>query len=236
MAWIPGIHSPFPWIILQITKQCHRFSVTMLLSMKSLRTLPSVSARKNGSATLGLAIHHCVPAIYKSKPVCGSISHQTVDFKTVLRIGLNGIRKNAENALKIYKGTQREPFVRSCLHCLDCFSLWHQRYLDALKNRAEYSSNYHCLQRVPMEPPTNFQEAVQSLWFTFAFLRLCGNWPGIGRIDWLLGSYLEHDLHAGTLTIEEAREILAHFFIKGCEWVCGGSYGSGDAQHYISCW
>lgn len=188
--------------------------------------------RISGAATLGLAIHHCVPAVYKSKPVCGSISHLTVDFKTVLRIGLNSIRKNAENALKVYSGTAQEPFIRSCLHCLNCFSQWHQRYLDALKNRAEYSSNYHCLQRVPMEPPTNFQEAVQSLWFTFAFLRLCGNWPGIGRIDWLLGSYLEHDLHAGTLTIEEAREILAHFFIKGCEWVCGGSYGSGDAQHY----
>lgn len=188
--------------------------------------------RISGAATLGLAIHHCVPAVYKSEPVCGSISHLTVDFKTVLRIGFNGIRRSAENALNIYSGTAQEPFIRSCLHCLDCFSQWHRRYLDALKGRAEYSSNYHCLQRVPMEPPTSFQEAVQSLWFTFAFLRLCGNWPGIGRIDWLLGDYLEHDLQAGTLTIEEAREILAHFFIKGCEWVCGGDYGSGDAQHY----
>jgi len=186
----------------------------------------------SGAATLGLAIHHCVPAVYKGEPVCGSISHLTVDFKTVLHIGINGIRKNAENALKVYSGTAKEPFIRSCLHCLECFALWHQRYLDALQNRTEYSSNYHCLQKVPMEPPTNFQEAVQSLWFTFAFLRLCGNWPGIGRIDWLLGSYLEYDLQAGTLTIDEAREILAHFFIKGCEWVCGGNYGSGDAQHY----
>ena len=25
---------------------------------------------------------------------------------------------------------------------------------------------------------------------------------------------------------------MAHFFIKGCEWVSGGDYGSGDAQHY----
>lgn len=186
----------------------------------------------SGAATLGLSIHHCVPAVYKDAPVCGSVSHLTVDFETVLHIGINGIRRNAENALRIYSGTEQEPFILSCLHCLDCFSLWHQRYLDALKNRTEYSNNYHCLQKVPMDPPTNFYEAVQSLWFTFAFLRLCGNWPGIGRIDWLLGSYLEHDLHTGTLTIEQAREILAHFFIKGCEWVCGGDYGSGDAQHY----
>ena len=83
-----------------------------------------------------------------------------------------------------------------------------------------------------MRPATNFYEAVQSIWFTFAFLRLCGNWPGIGRIDVLLGDYLENDMKSGKLTLDEAREILAHFFIKGCEWICGGNYGSGDAQHY----
>ncbi len=79
---------------------------------------------------------------------------------------------------------------------------------------------------------TCFYEAVQSIWFVFAFVRLCGNWPGIGRIDLLLGDYLKKDLAAGRITSEEAREILAHFLIKGCEWVSGGDYGSGDAQHY----
>lgn len=75
-------------------------------------------------------------------------------------------------------------------------------------------------------------ESLQSLWFTFAFIRLCGNWPGIGRLDVLLGPYLEADLAAGCLTLDEARELLAHFLIKGCEWISGGNYGSGDAQHY----
>ncbi len=73
---------------------------------------------------------------------------------------------------------------------------------------------------------------MQSLWLTFAFLRLTGNWPGIGRLDYLLGEYLERDLADGVITLDEAREILAHFFIKGCEWVRGGDCGSGDAQHY----
>ena len=34
------------------------------------------------------------------------------------------------------------------------------------------------------------------------------------------------------ITLCEAREILAHFFIKGCEWINGKYIGSGDAQHY----
>lgn len=188
--------------------------------------------RISGAATLGMAIHHCVPADYHGDPVHGSISHLTVDFETVLKSGINGIRKKAELALEKYKNTEHEPFILSCLSCLDSFDTWHRRYLETLKDRPGYEENYRCLERVPMEPATDFHEAVQSIWFTFAFMRLCGNWPGIGRIDWLLGDYLERDLSRGAMTLDEAREILAHFFIKGCEWVSGGNYISGDAQHY----
>jgi len=188
--------------------------------------------RISGAATLGSAIHHVVPATFAGKPICSSVSHLTVDFETVLKKGVNGIRKEAEAAFSRYTGTQKEAFARSCLRCLDAFSLWHGRYLAALADRPAYKSNYENLTRVPFLPATNFYEAVQSIWFTFAFIRLCGNWPGIGRIDWLLGDYLKKDLETGVLSPDEAREILAHFFIKGCEWVNGRYIGSGDAQHY----
>lgn len=189
--------------------------------------------RISGAATLGLSIKHNVPATFHSeKGIFSSISHLTIDFERVIKKGVNHIRKQAEESLKKYRGTEKEPFVLSCLHCLNCMKIWHERYLNELKNKSEYSKNFENLQNAPFEPAKNFYEAVQSIWFTFAFVRLCGNWPGIGRIDWLLGDYLEKDLADGTLTIDEAREILAHLFIKGCEWVKGGDYGSGDAQHY----
>ena len=189
--------------------------------------------RLSGAATLGNGIHHRVPTTYGGKTVINSVSHLTVDFETVLKRGTKGIRKDAEESLARYAGTDREPFLRSCIHCLDCMDLWHARYLEALAERPEYADNYKNLQVVPQNPATNFYEAVQSIWFTFAFLRLCGNWPGIGRIDWLLGDYLKKDLAEGSITMEEAREILAHLFIKGCEWVYGEGYNhTGDAQHY----
>ncbi len=186
----------------------------------------------SGAATLGNAIGHVVPATYHGETVCRSVSHLTIDFETVLKKGIRGIRQETERSLEKYAGGDREPFVRSCLSCLDSFALWHARYLEALEGMPEYAANLENLRRVPMEPPESFYEAVQSIWFVFAFTRLCGNWPGIGRLDFLLGDYLKADLEAGRLTLDEAREILAHFFIKGCEWVSGGNYGSGDAQHY----
>lgn len=188
--------------------------------------------RLSGAATLGLAIRHTVPATYGGKTLFPSISHLTVDFETVLKHGVNHIKAKAVAAYDKYKGTEKEAFAKSCLNCIEAFELWHGRYLDALRDKPEYAANYECLKRVPFEPAKSFYEAVQSLWFTFAFIRLCGNWPGIGRLDHLLGDYLKNDLQSGAMTIDEAREILAHFFIKGCEWINGQYIGSGDAQHY----
>lgn len=188
--------------------------------------------RISGAATLGIAIKHEIPATFNNKPIFSSVSHLTLDFETVLKKGVNYIQEQAEQSYKKYKGTEKESFILSCLHCLECMKLWRDRYLDKLKNLPKYRDNYNNLKAVPFAPAKNFYEAVQSIWFTFAFVRLCGNWPGIGRIDWLLGDYLEKDLANGTLTVDEAREILAHFLIKGCEWIKGGNYGSGDAQHY----
>ncbi|MBQ4322766.1 MAG: hypothetical protein IJC19_02365 [Clostridia bacterium] len=187
--------------------------------------------RISGAATLGLGIMHRVPATFRGESFA-SVSHLTVDFESVLTRGVSALQTDAMVALERYRGTEKQAFAQSCVNCLNSFRKWHGRYLAALKDREEYRENYNALLRVPFETPRSFYEAVQSLWFTFAFLRLCGNFPGIGRIDYLLGDYLKQDLENGVLTLSEAREILAHFFIKGCEWVRGEVCGSGDAQHY----
>ena len=186
----------------------------------------------SGAATLGLAIRHYVPAKYNDKPFSSSVSHLTLNFEKVLKFGINHIKNTAKECYLKYKGTEKEAFSKSTLNALDAFELWHSRYLNALKENPKYSDNYKNLTVVPFKPATSFYEAVQSLWFTFAFTRLTGNWPGIGRIDVLLGDYLKKDLADKKLTLDEAREILAHFFIKGCEWINGEFIGSGDGQHY----
>ncbi len=186
----------------------------------------------SGAATLGHAIRHLVPATIKTISLCSSVSHLTIDFESVLKNGVGVIREQILASMKKHTDPDRLRFLKSALHCMDCFTFWHGRYLDALKDRPGYEVNYENLKQVPFGTPRNFHEAVQSLWFVFAFVRLTGSWPGFGRIDYLLGDYLKKDLENGTLTMDEAREILAHFFIKGCEWIAGGNYTSGDAQHY----
>lgn len=186
----------------------------------------------SGAATLGDAIDHVVPVSYKGKRVFQSVSHVTLGFDKVLKIGMNGIQKEIDGRLSDpgLQSSQTE-MLRSMKNAVDAMRIWHRRYLDALKDTKPLI--YQNLLNVPFAPPHNFHEAVQSLWFSFAFTRLCGNWPGLGRIDEMLGGYLKKDLQSGRLTLDGAREILASFFIKGCEWIQKDTpAGSGDAQHY----
>jgi len=171
-----------------------------------------------------------------------STSHTTPGFDKVLHSGYKGLRKDIKARLaKPGLDEQGADLLQSMLLTLDAAGLWQKRNIELLKQRKreekskdekQFTQNIiDTLEKVPENPPQNFREAVQSLWSLYAFQRLMGNWLGIGRFDVMLGSYLEKDLQNGTLTLDDAREILAHFWIKGCEWI--GEYGeSGDAQFY----
>lgn len=185
-----------------------------------------------GAATLGAATWHTVPVQYQGNFVVGSVSHLTIRYDKVLRQGLTAYRADIRQRLQDPALTETQiEFLHSLETVIDAIAIWHNRYLQATETvRPDL---HQLLLQVPFSPARNFHEALQSLWFIFSFVRLCGNWPGIGRLDWLLGDFLQADLKSGALAWEDARELLASFFIKGCEWIQSDMpVGSGDAQHY----
>jgi len=191
-----------------------------------------------GAATLKEAMWHKVPLTeYRS------VSHTTLDFEKALCIGYRGIR--AEIEARLARGdldAEGVDLLESMRICLDAATIWHGRYVALLEERIATADNeadrsndievLAALRRVPEEPPSSFREAVQALWLLWDFQRLCGNWSGIGRFDKMLGPLLRADLQAGRITLDEARELIAHFWIKGCEWITAEGRGSGDAQFY----
>ncbi len=185
-----------------------------------------------GSATLGVATRHYIPVTVAGKFWHESVSHLTLHYEKTLHEGLNAYQAELTARMQdeTLNGEQRR-FLDSLQNVLDAIRTWHARYLTLTEKAAP--ELHGMLRQVPFAPARTFHEALQSLWFVFAFTRLCGNWPGIGCIDRLLQPYLTADLQAGRITLDEARELLAHFFIKGCEWVrSDGPIDSGDAQHY----
>jgi len=197
-----------------------------------------------GAATLLQAANHKVPVRTPDGNIpYGSVSHTTLGFDMALQIGYSGLRQRID--ARFARGgldARGVDFLAAMRQCIDAAGVWHARHLDLLDEliansagaeRQEYQLVRRSLENVPENPPADFRQAVQSLWFLFSFQRLCGNWPGIGRIDQMLGGYLGKDLDAGRITLDEARELLAHFWINGCDWVgAPGSPTGGDGQHY----
>lgn len=211
-------------------------AVQLIAETAPLRVLPD--ERIVGSATYLEGAHHQTP-IHGGK----STSHLTLGFDRALGIGYQGLREQIQRRLA--RGdldAKGVDLLNSMLLCLDAAQTWQGRYLSRLQalandahgeQRAHYESVLENARQVPEHPPRTFYQAVQSLWFMYAFQRLCGNWSGIGRIDQMLGPYLDRDLREGRITLDQAREVLAHFWIKGTEWIgARKERGSGDAQHY----
>jgi len=190
-----------------------------------------------GAATLPEAMGHRMPLTPFS-----STSHTTLGFEKALRIGYRGIRREITKRLERggldAGGTE---LLNAMLRCLDAAGTWHKRYAGALEKLVagssgsegkHYATLLETMRSVPENPPRSFREALQSLWLLWDFQRLCGTWSGIGRIDRMLGPFLKADLAARRITLPEARELIAHFLIKGCEWITAEGRGSGDAQFY----
>lgn len=200
-----------------------------------------------GTATLRSAASHVVPGMGG----ISSVSHTTVGFERALKLGYKGLRDEiVERQKRGGLDVQGEDVLNGMLLCIDAATIWNRRYIDKMQSMLLSASsqeaeilkrNISILERVPENPPRNFREAAQCLWSMWEFNRLMGNWSGIGRIDKMLGGFLEKDLKRGEITLDEAREVIAHFWIKGTDWVrnpedyynLSSEYrGSGDAQFY----
>ncbi len=77
------------------------------------------------------------------------------------------------------------------------------------------------LRHVPWSPARSFREGLQACWLVHVALNLEDFEQGMsfGRLDQILWPLYQHDLEDGTLTREDAVELIASFELKTCETI-----------------
>jgi formate C-acetyltransferase len=149
----------------------------------------------------------------------------------LIKKGFNGIKKDARKQLKQFDIANPDDvesiyFLKSVIIACDAMVLLGKRYAKRAKQMADKETNpvrkkeletiAEVCSRIPGKPPETFHEALQMVWFGQVAHFLEENAPSYspGRIDQYFLPYFEKDLTDGTLTQEEAKELLYCFLLK----------------------
>lgn len=156
-------------------------------------------------------------------------SHMTQKWDEIFANGTNFYKEYAQKKLEEYDPndqTQLEKamFYRAIIVTLDAIEEYAHRWANYLRELSEEKPERKeellhladICDNVPMNPCRTFHEVLQCYWFCFNALQNDGTGLllGFGRMDQLLWPYYERETKAGTLTKEQAMELIECFYIK----------------------
>ncbi len=160
-----------------------------------------------------------------------SPGHTVADDK-IYRLGVEGLLKKIEAARAALDPAAADYAARrdqldAMEICGRAICRLAQRYADYARElaaseadparRAELLEIAQVCDHVPMHPPATFREALQSYWFChLGVISELNTWDSYspGRLDQHLWPFYEKESQAGTLTRDQALEILMCFWVK----------------------
>lgn len=136
------------------------------------------------------------------------------DWGMALEQGLIGRKQAAlESRQRLQGDAEALEFLEAAIASIDAALRLAGRYADEAR-RSGQDEIAEMLEQVPAYAPRSFREALQSLRFLQALPWMSGhNHVVLGRFDQYMWPYLSADLDAGRLTLPQAEELLAEFFI-----------------------
>lgn len=157
-------------------------------------------------------------------------AHLAVDYPTMLKTGLKGYEERvkaikSELDLCVPENIDKNCFYKAVLIVIDAVKTFAHRYAVLAREMAETAESKRkeelleiarICDKVPYEPAETFREAVQATWFIQLILQIESNGHSLsyGRFDQYIYPYYKSDREKGTITPEQAVEVLTNLWIK----------------------
>ena len=158
--------------------------------------------------------------------------HLTPGFQKILKLGYGAIRKQAQDWMDEREGNimgddmRKYVFYKAATVACDGATTLTRRYGELAQEKAKSAATpekkaellkmAEGLLWIAENPARTFWEACQAIMLYHLFLYV-DNGPGVtsmGRFDQHVWPYLKKDLDAGTITMDEAQELVDAFFLK----------------------
>ncbi|MDR1728628.1 MAG: hypothetical protein LBT74_12015 [Acidobacteriota bacterium] len=178
-----------------------------------------------------LARLRCTHAVPGALLVNLPAGHLTPGYRKIVDTGYAAIRKEAQDWLDAHRnniiGDEMEKylFYESAVIVCDAAHVLATRYADACLEKAEGASDparrreleemADGLRWIADNPARGFREACQAelLYIQLILMSGIGDVGSCGRFDQVTGKYLEKDLAAGRITLDQAQEVVDNFFL-----------------------
>lgn len=150
-------------------------------------------------------------------------NHHSVDYETVLTVGLHGLIRRAEEQLDSARSEDEREFLCAAIEGNRALIRIAERFAETAARlavgeqdgrvRARLEVIAATARRIPSEPATSFYEALCAMNFIFYMIPAVesSGISMIGHLDRILIPYYKRDLDAGLLTASEARDLLSFF-------------------------
>ncbi|ROR99009.1 Dyp-type peroxidase family [Sinobacterium caligoides] len=168
--------------------------------------------------------------------------HNIPNYRKVLKLGVPGLLKEANNGLENARDDQRD-FYQSTVWALEGLQNFIKNYATLASQLAEQTGktdrqlydNYRQIaermQRLAHAKPEGLLDCLQLIFIINCSLHQTGEPMSIGRLDQYLIAPLEADLASGVLTQAQAQEAIDAFWLKMDETVL---YNRQHMQDYLT--
>ena len=157
--------------------------------------------------------------------------HIVPDFEKALQFGLLGINQQVSTRINSIElsdddGLRQRAFLESIIILNNAIIDFANRYATLAstlatectdeKRALELRAIAERCQRVPANPPRDFTDALQLVWFIHLVIQIesNGHSASLGRLDQYLYPYFAKDKKDGILTTEFTKELLECFYVK----------------------
>lgn len=178
-----------------------------------------------------------------------SFTHTCPDLSIGLKLGWPGLLEKVRKYKNQYQQNgeqEKADYLTGSELIIGGIIRYISRHAEKAKELAQNESNHDQLNRylqiadtceaIAARAPQTLREAVQWIWMFQVVERMHGHGNGYGRTDQLLIDFYRSDMEKGTLSRQEAREIVGEMYIKyGSYTALGGRLQDGsDATNEMS--
>ena len=161
------------------------------------------------------------------------VGHFSPNFERAISTGFGSIKKEAETKMLLMEAEGFEgesaaqySYYRATAIVCDGMITFARRYSEKCRQLAEHETDEtrklellqiaDTMAWVMENPARNFRDAIQTLWFYQMCVVMDANLHGtsLGRMDQFLGRYAEADVANGTITKDEAQELVDLCLLK----------------------